>query len=414
MTTWLFQGNPDVFDIDGYLRSTNPILWQVRQKHLAAKMAEGDRVFMWRAAGSSGALAGVVAAGYILGPPKMMLDDRESEPFWRRKHPGLALRATIRIERVAKRKEFVRREWLLEDPVLKDLRVLKLASETNYEIVTRHVSRLEAVWANTGRDWTDAELTAGLWAYHQTHDRGVSQSPTVVALLIGRTVHAVSQKVMNFLAIDPRDPRVGLSGGRQGQADEDVWDRYFDAKSQALRADQLNGDFNRLWRPRGVSEALPSPRQDHDDPSQREEGQGRDVLRVGHGQGYESDPKVRKAIELRAMHLAEEHYRRQGFTVDVTADRFPFDLRCTRDGTEVRVEVKGTRSDGSTIEMTSAEVENARGTAWRTDLYVVCGLTLLDEGGTVEAVGGEFLIRESWKPEPEDLTPVRYRVRVSS
>jgi hypothetical protein len=51
VNTWIFQGNPDQFDIDTHLRRARRITWTVGQVHLAASMKPGDRVFLWRAGG---------------------------------------------------------------------------------------------------------------------------------------------------------------------------------------------------------------------------------------------------------------------------------------------------------------------------------------------------------------------------
>jgi hypothetical protein len=57
---------------------------------------------------------------------------------------------------------------------------------------------------------------AGLWAYTQTYGQQVSRLPgspvAEVALVVGRAISGVYNKVMNFRAIDPRDERAGMSG----------------------------------------------------------------------------------------------------------------------------------------------------------------------------------------------------------
>ena len=60
---WIFQGNPDKFDVDGYITGRQEILWSVRQHkdHIFA----GDKVLVWR----SGATGGVIADCSVLAPP---------------------------------------------------------------------------------------------------------------------------------------------------------------------------------------------------------------------------------------------------------------------------------------------------------------------------------------------------------
>ena len=74
MNYWIFQGNPDTFNIDTYLSENDSILWSVRQKHFAKEMHPGDEVYLWRAAGSKKAIAGVVAQAVVVNAPEMMAD----------------------------------------------------------------------------------------------------------------------------------------------------------------------------------------------------------------------------------------------------------------------------------------------------------------------------------------------------
>jgi hypothetical protein len=67
MTTWIFQGNPNYFDITGYLRARTEIIWEARQK--SGLMAMGDTVYMWRADGGKPGTGGVIARGTIVTLP---------------------------------------------------------------------------------------------------------------------------------------------------------------------------------------------------------------------------------------------------------------------------------------------------------------------------------------------------------
>jgi hypothetical protein len=138
-------------------------------------------------------------------------------------------------------------------------------------------------------------------------------------------------------------------------------------------------------------------------------GSATPTLKRGGDGGREDDPEVRRAIEARSMHVVQEHYKTLGYKVEVTASTHPFDLRCRWGSKEVRVEVKGTRGEGGTIELTVGEVENARGEAWRTDLAIVSGIVLRVQRGMPVGFGGQLRILESWSPRLGDLTPTRFR-----
>jgi hypothetical protein len=82
MRTWIFQGNPDRFDIDGYLAARPPeLLWLVTRYE--ADISVGDHVYLWRNQGTSNAVAGVVAEGIITSLPALRAQDPESPKHWR-------------------------------------------------------------------------------------------------------------------------------------------------------------------------------------------------------------------------------------------------------------------------------------------------------------------------------------------
>lgn len=143
MHHWIFQGNPDHFDIDTYLSRTSEISWSVRQKSLAPDMAVGDEIFLWRAAGIKKAISGIIAYGFITNSPSEMPDDQASQGLWRNgSGPGVALRVRISLRVKMGANEVVRREWLKDDPVVSGLRILKMSSETNYQISSDEADRL--------------------------------------------------------------------------------------------------------------------------------------------------------------------------------------------------------------------------------------------------------------------------------
>lgn len=126
------------------------------------------------------------------------------------------------------------------------------------------------------------------------------------------------------------------------------------------------------------------------------------------GSGYEEDPLKRRAIELHAMELAEKFYRAQGFEVEDVSKTQSYDLCCTGHGREVHVEVKGTTTGGSKVELTINEVNHARGTKWRTDLFVVSEIKVTTKNGEFKTAGGKCRIATAWNPAAEDLAPIRF------
>ena len=266
MNYWIFQGNPDTFNVDAYLNSNTEILWTVRQKHLAEDMRQGDEVFIWRASGKRQGVAGIVAIGELAGDPTLMQDDPASRDLWVEEDPeSLRLRVRISLGKVSTgAKQIVRRDWLRDDPVASQLRILKLSAETNYRISQNEAQRIAILARNTGRDWNREESIAGLWAYAHTLDKPVSKlagAPvTSVALSIGRTVSGVYNKVMNFRAIDPNDDRAGFS--RKSQVDDEVWSEFFDTSTQRIQRARLDEAYGNLW---GAGLPRVSPRASYQD-----------------------------------------------------------------------------------------------------------------------------------------------------
>lgn len=258
MQTWLFQANPKTFDIDGFL-DTRPstFLWSVTRN--GQRMGIGDRVFIWRSVGGDDeARSGIVAETMICEEPSNQPDDPDSQPFWGTGDPTQAkLRVRLRTVRVVgAQKEVIQRKWTLEDPVLRDMTILKAPNSTNFLVTDVEAARLRALWAKTGRNFSYAESVAALWVYKETYggqvSRGAGSPVSDMALRIGRAVTGVYNKVMNFRHIDPRDGRAGLSGA--GEIDRTVWSRFFDAKAQALDAKALDAEYRRLW---GEADAEP-------------------------------------------------------------------------------------------------------------------------------------------------------------
>ncbi len=63
MQTWIFQANPDRFDIDRFLdEGPDETLWLVRRQ--GHQMQIGDQVFIWRSAGKDHASSGIVLRGF--------------------------------------------------------------------------------------------------------------------------------------------------------------------------------------------------------------------------------------------------------------------------------------------------------------------------------------------------------------
>ena len=130
------------------------------------------------------------------------------------------------------------------------------------------------------------------------------------------------------------------------------------------------------------------------------------------GQGYVADAKKRRAIELHAMIIARSYYESSGWDVVDTSANNPYDYQCHRSDEVLRVEVKGTSMDLSTIIVTSGEVENAWAKEYPVDLFVVSNILISKEGENYSTTNGDVYRLQNWNPEEKDLTPTQYRYKV--
>jgi hypothetical protein len=78
---WIFQANPDTFDLHAYLSRARRISWTARQ--LAERMQIGDRIYIWRAAGRAKGVSGIVASGWLHDTPRVRGEDPAAIELWR-------------------------------------------------------------------------------------------------------------------------------------------------------------------------------------------------------------------------------------------------------------------------------------------------------------------------------------------
>ena len=131
------------------------------------------------------------------------------------------------------------------------------------------------------------------------------------------------------------------------------------------------------------------------------------------GQGYLRDKVLRRAVELRAMEAATAYFSGERYSIEDTSSSRPYDLKCSKLGVEIRVEVKGSRGDGTEVLLTAGEVEHARTSGVRTDLFVWGDIEIDDGAEVPRAHGGRRVaLIPNWRPAEADLSATQYRYRV--
>ncbi len=218
MKTWIFQGNPGVFDIDSYLAATAGLItWRVAR--YAEEIEPGDTVYIWRSQGDQPSMAGIVAEGTVVEPPRVQPDDPISAEFWK-EAPGQdeLMRVRVRLNRIAGKREMLKREWMKQDSALAGLLILRQAAGTNFPVAAQAAQRLGQLWRKTGTDWERDEVIAALNLYEQLLDTPNSKvagsEVERLAQLIGRAPKGVYNKLTDLRSIDPRDSRTGFQGNR--------------------------------------------------------------------------------------------------------------------------------------------------------------------------------------------------------
>lgn len=127
MAYWLFQGNPKYYRIIDGIRDFEQMPWLATR--YAKDMVTGDGVVIWK----SGDKAGIYATAEIIEPPKIITDPPDIGYWTNTTHIGVKPCAKIRFTSKLLEKPLLR-ENLKQDPVLKNLSVIRQPNATNYKI----------------------------------------------------------------------------------------------------------------------------------------------------------------------------------------------------------------------------------------------------------------------------------------
>jgi hypothetical protein len=257
LRTWIFQGNPEIFDIDSYLSEViDEIMWRVAR--YADNIGIGDTVYIWKSQGGENGDAGIIAECEVVEQPRSQLDDPVALPFWRPgEEIGEAVRTRLKLLRVANKREMLKREWLRDDSVLQNLLILRQAAGTNFPVTEIEAGRLKVLWSKIGQDWSRDEVVAALHLYASLWDKPISKtigSPVEqLSQQIGRVSTGVYNKLMNLRALDPRVDQRGLPGG--SKTDREVWAEFYDSATNAIDERRLDQEHGRLWQAVAAAEA---------------------------------------------------------------------------------------------------------------------------------------------------------------
>jgi hypothetical protein len=132
--------------------------------------------------------------------------------------------------------------------------------------------------------------------------------------------------------------------------------------------------------------------------------------RLSKAAGFESNPKVRRAVETRAMEVVEGYYRKRGLKVEDVHKNRPYDFEYQTSKKKIFLEVKGTKNLGETVTVTASEVRFAQKHAPSVVLCVVHSIKVSGKQRP-KATGGR-LKRENWNPDQHRLKPIAFRYKL--
>lgn len=147
-TGWIFQGNPQVFNLDDYLSSyTERIYWRTNRYKNDIQL--GDRAFIWRARHK----AGVIAIGRVVELPtpvnEVEYPDALGTEYWIGSSPKENEEKTgIQLEeiRLSPDEGAIPRDWLLVPPIFSGSMIIRAPNGTVFKLDAAQVSSLERLW----------------------------------------------------------------------------------------------------------------------------------------------------------------------------------------------------------------------------------------------------------------------------
>ena len=133
---------------------------------------------------------------------------------------------------------------------------------------------------------------------------------------------------------------------------------------------------------------------------------------VDQAAGFQSSPRIRKAIEDYAMAWAKEHLEKLKYAPRDTHKNRPYDFVCDVHGSELFVEVKGMQADGRAVSLTPREVAHAQNHD-NSALFIVHSVIVKGKRKPLVS-GGKMLFIHPWDISAGSLKPRGYIFTLTS
>jgi hypothetical protein len=145
---WIFQANPKLYDLVGAVNELKELSWRINR--YTEYIRVGDTVYLWEA----GKNAGIVAVGKISSIHATISTPDDEMKFVRGKEGPHSDRepffgALIAIEHVLS--DRIRKQELLNDPLLTDMHILQQPQGTNFKVTYDEAKALDALINNIVR-----------------------------------------------------------------------------------------------------------------------------------------------------------------------------------------------------------------------------------------------------------------------
>lgn len=145
---WVFQGNPNRFDIDDYL-SRYPVLIYWRTPRYAGEITVGDRAFIWR----SGSEAGAIAIGRVVEAPvplgRVKHPDALGNDLWITEMPDpQEPRTGLQVEslRLTLAQDMISRDVVKGHPVLGETSLIRMPNASVFKLSEDETKEMEGLW----------------------------------------------------------------------------------------------------------------------------------------------------------------------------------------------------------------------------------------------------------------------------
>ena len=149
MLSWIFQWNPEAFRVDAFLSQGHilreEITATINQNQCRREISVGDEVFIWRSNGGKPGSGGIVARAAVSAPVEL----NEDPDFWIDKtRAGVRHHVRLRVSevRLTPAEGMILRSEAQADPILADLRILRMTQGTNYSLTPVEAQRMRELW----------------------------------------------------------------------------------------------------------------------------------------------------------------------------------------------------------------------------------------------------------------------------